>query len=106
MERETKTIKTPKGGQEIVLKAWVTGGEKRTIQNVLINDATVSNQNVQINGNKFNLYQDKAIEIVVISIAGVKENITKSWLEMRSEDSSFLWKAVEEVIADEEDKKK
>lgn len=106
MEREYKTIKTPKSGQEVVLKAWVTGGEKRVIQNTLLNDSVVSNKDIQVSGNKFNVYQDKAIETVVVSIGGVKENLAKIWLDMPSEDYSFLWKIIEGVLSDGEENKK
>jgi len=112
MEREFKTIVTPIGKQEVVIKSWLTGGEKRSITNALIENAKFNPQNaesMELSGDVINKAQDAALENIIISIGGVKENIVKTILDMRSEDYEFIVNAVNNItngVEDENLKKK
>lgn len=100
MEREKKTIKTPISGQEIVLKSWLTGREKREISNVFLSKAKFSGgkSNFDVEGSALSELQDKQILIVVENINGSKENILEQVLDLKSEDYDFVIEKIEEVV--------
>ncbi|MCK9543323.1 MAG: hypothetical protein M0R03_14975 [Novosphingobium sp.] len=107
--RETIIIKTPISNAEVVLKSWITGREKREINNVLFKDVEFEGQSYRIGGEKLAQLKDKTIEIVVVSINGVTENVLDILLDMRSEDYDYVLSKVDEITSDrasEELKKK
>jgi len=110
MERETKTITTPIGKQEVVIKTYLTGGEKRALTDVYLNSGMkfdVETSNVKdLDLSIVNKAQDVAWETVIVSIAGSSENIIKNILDMRSDDTDFITKSVNEITADPSTEKK
>lgn len=88
MERETKELKTP-NGHKVVYKAWLTGREKREIQNVFLQDMEVEvgkEASQKINAGLANKAQDKTIEMMIVSVDGEKEKVLDKVLDLRSED--------------------
>ncbi len=107
MNRETKEIITPLGQQKVILKAWITGREKRDINNAYLADTKVGkDKEIEISGNRFNAFQDRALELVVVSINGKSESLLKILLdETKSGDFAFVWKEVDNIINDSDKKK-
>lgn len=108
MDRETIKIKTPIGKQELVLKAWLTGGEKRDITNSLINGLKVDGAgaaDLNMTSDLVNKSQDAALEIIIISIDGETEDIVKTVLDMRSKDFDYIVEEINKITTDEELKK-
>ena len=99
--RETKTIKTPIGGNEVVIYTYVTGGEKRRLaEPYLREDLEMSQKHFQ--------GQDAALNTIIVSIDGNKEDIVKKILDMHSADYDFITTAVSNIAAgvDATEKKK
>lgn len=115
MEREKKEIITPIGKVKVVLKAWLTGRERREIRSVLLEEIkfgqssdgeTTPEYNIQ--GSVLEKAQDKAFETVIISIGENAEKVVDSVLDMRDEDFDFVVKEIDKITGgiDEEGKKK
>lgn len=83
MERENKTVKTPVEGLEVILKAWLTGGEKRS----LIAEADPKKS------------QEIMIKAVVVSIGG-DENVIERIDAMHGKDFDFVMLELAKVIND------
>ena len=116
MERETKDITTPIGQQKVILKAWLTGRERRDIRSVILEevkfeqnaDGSDVTPGYNISGSVLNKAQDKAFESVVVSVDGNTEKIVDTILDMRDEDFDFIVKEIDKITGgiDEEGKKK
>lgn len=110
MNRETKIIETPKGKQKVEIKTYITGREKRELTNVYLSGDMKFNADSKdiagINANLMDKAQDLALTTIVVSIDGIKENILQTILDMRSEDSDFIFKSVDEVQKGDPEKKK
>ncbi|KAA0004647.1 MAG: hypothetical protein FE038_02080 [Thermoplasmata archaeon] len=102
MERETHTITTPVGKQKIELLSWITGKEKRELRNVFLKRMNfkmsgAEAQTDQIDGSVIEEAENKAIEIVVVSIDGSKEKILEKVLSMRDKDYDFVITEINKV---------
>jgi len=87
MERETRKFKTV-GGNLIEVKTYITGKESRDISAIYLEGIKVG---VDVEGKpsmpsvemkNASRVQDKAIETIVVSFNGVKENILDSILDL------------------------
>ena len=112
MEIEIKKITTPIGGQVIELKEWITGRDRRHINSAYLANQRVSptdpESKVTFDIDTITKAQDFAIESVIISIDGIKENVLDKILDMRAEDFDFIVKEVQFIVGGkkEEDIKK
>lgn len=91
-----KEITTPSGEHKLIIKAYLTGYDKREYRNKLIalsKEATEENQS-EI-GDKFENYK---IEKVVISVDGSADNIVEKVLAMKVEDTNFVQDLVDQMI--------
>lgn len=91
--RETKTLTTPIGKVEVVMNAYVTGGEKRKLRDIFMDENKTDME-------KFNSAEDLAWQTVVVSIGGSPENIVETILNMRAEDTKFITDEVNQVTAE------
>lgn len=113
MERETTSFKTPVSQQEVVIKSWLTGREKRKIQEVYLNEMSFKggeDASYDLRGELVNKAQDVAIQTVVVSVDGKAENILDILLDMRGQDFDFVVEQINKITASssltEEAKKK
>lgn len=94
MNRETQTITTPVSKQEVVINTYLTGREKRQLQNVFLQgDLAFNPDSKNVTGINFSLIdkeQDLAWSLVVVSIDGSKEDVVTKILDMRAEDYDFI----------------
>lgn len=112
MDRETKTYTTPLGKQEIVVKAYLIGREKRLIENVFLQggEGISVDGSGGVKGLKANVVdeaQNLAWRTIVISIDGKKDgennfNVVDEILNMRASDYNFILKLVNAVTNDED----
>lgn len=89
MEREYITIDTPVSKTKVVLKSWLTGREKRTIQAVYLNEASFKDNAVEIKGDLVSKAQDEAIRTIVVSVGDVKgepEKVLNALLDLHDDD--------------------
>jgi len=105
IERETIEITTPTEEHKVVLKKWITGGERRELRNTYLSKMEMGvGKEVQIGKvNSAELIDDtenKAIEIIVVSIDGSDKDILKRLLEMRDKDYSFVYKEIDKIAKD------
>jgi hypothetical protein len=101
---DTKIIETPVGKHKVELKLWLTGADKRALRSVYTDEMEISVKGEtpeikNVLGSMINKAEDKAIETVVVSVNGTKENIIKTLLEMRSEDYDFVMDAINELTS-------
>lgn len=96
MDRETITIETPSGKHKIVLKAWITGREKRELRKPFLNEVKINVGQETAQVSEFNAgeiveqVENKAIEIIVVSVDGQTENKLDLILDMKDEDYDFV----------------
>jgi hypothetical protein len=88
MERETKSLETKVGKHKVEIKTYLTERENRELIKVLsptikMEDGSVKNE---ANTETFLAYQDKLIEVWIVSVDGKKEGIKEEMLEWRKAD--------------------
>ncbi len=96
MGRETKTIKTPIDKHDVVLKAWITGREKRELRNVFLSKMGLGGKG-EMKENPADITdaaENKAIETIVISVNGKTEKIIDAILDMKGPDYEFVIKEI------------
>lgn len=107
MNRETFKIKTPVSQNEVELKSWLTGGERRELRNAFLGKMELSVGNEKVLAEKINsaevinAAEDKAIEMVIVSIDGKKENLLKTILGMRDKDYFFVINEINKITQEE-----
>lgn len=100
--RETKTILTP-GGHEIILRAWVTGREKRELKNVFLENINLSTEGESVKTSPFNASslidkaENKALEIIIVSLDGNSENLLEVILNLPADEYDFIIKEVNKI---------
>jgi hypothetical protein len=100
MERENIERLTPVEKHKCILKAWLTGREKRAISEVLLKGANfLSDEGTKptFSGELINKAQDIAITTVLVSIDGKTEDILNIVLDMRGEDFDFIVEEISKV---------
>jgi hypothetical protein len=109
MERETRTITTPIGQNQVVVKSWLTAREKRQISEIFASKAKYNHESKTfdlLDPSILNQTQDKELEIVVISVDGQTDKILETLLEMRTEDFNHIMREVENVVNPEVEEEK
>ena len=101
--RETLELITP-SGSKVVLKAWITGREKRALrqpyfQNIKIGGAGVSDQ---IGGEIVDQIEDLTIQTLIISIDGKTDGILDTVLEMKEKDYQSVIDKINEITKETE----
>ena len=112
MEREQKTITTPKEKHEVILKTYITGREQRMLRNALIKDVTFQGgKGIETSGIKSSAIEQAeniAIDVLVVSVDG-KEGNEKldAILDMHVEDYNFVISEIDKIRSgkDVEEKK-
>ena len=99
--RETHKIKTPVNKDELELKSWITGREKRDLRNVFLKEMNFSldkeSKDKKIDVSKVEEAEDNTIKLIVISINGKKEKILNTILSMRSADYDFVIEEINKI---------
>lgn len=98
MDREIKEIVTP-NGTKVEIKAYITGREDRELQKTFMSQIQDFNnpENSKITSDMILERQNKAWELVVVSINGIKEKIVDMILDLPLDDTNFIKNAVDEV---------
>lgn len=106
MDRETKTIVTPRSNQTIVAKTYLTGREKRSLVNIYLQgnlNFNTDTKNISGIDNKLiDMEQDLSFETIIVSVDGSTEKIVDTILDMHSEDFEFVKSYVESVKTDKD----
>ena len=106
MERETKTITTPIGKNEVVLKAWISGREQEAIGKPLMDCMSMSVKNespeIEAKGAVGALEEVKRLKIktIVVSVDGntdTDELLLDTILDMRSVDFNYVITEIEKI---------
>lgn len=71
------------------MKAWLTAGERRQIQEVMIGNNSIA-QASEPKGEALFKAQDKLIEVAVQSYDGSAENVLTRLLDARAEELDFV----------------
>jgi hypothetical protein len=96
MERETTTYTTP-AGKEVVIKSWLTAGERRKVQEVMIGTETVTST-PELKGDALFKAQDKLVEVAVASYDGSAENILARLLDQKADEYDFVAELAGKVL--------
>jgi len=106
MERTTKTITTP-SDQKVELYEYITGGEMRRFQGLFLEDMSASDV-VQHDGEKATQLlkastmmeaQELALKMLVVSVDGEKEGAYEAVMDMRPEDTDFVFSEVDKLTS-------
>jgi CRISPR/Cas system CMR-associated protein Cmr1 (group 7 of RAMP superfamily) len=100
MERETKKIKTENHVVEI--KTYITAGEKRQLRDVLLKGLKmdIAGETPRISDFSPEIIteaENKAIEIMIVSIDGNKENIFQRFMEFRSDEYDQVMEEIDKI---------
>lgn len=100
-ERETRKIKTP-SGREVILKEWITGREAKELRKVFLNAVELSASGTEIKSTNIKTSvieeaENKALEMVVLSLDGDKENLIERLLDLPASDYQFIVAEVNKV---------
>lgn len=103
-ERETKTITTP-GGCSILLRTYLTGRESNQLKDVLFSDLKMNMADVQagkiaienIPASFLVKQEEKAIELLVVSVNGVSENVLQTVLDFPTADYDAVVEAINAI---------
>ena len=116
MNRETIEIVTPVEKHVIVLNSYITGREKRALQNVYLEgDVSFDAEAKRVGGMKMDVLTNKATDLtwqfVIVSFDGKKDgendfSIKEAVLDLRQKDYDCLVAAVNGVTTDAEFEKK
>lgn len=87
MERETRSFKTPRGGNEVVIKSWLNGHEKLEFMDVS-------------ETKKPKVLQEKMLEVVLVSVDDDHENRVKKILDMHGADVDYVISELTKVMTD------
>lgn len=99
---DNHTLKT-KGGHEIVFKTVMTGRDFRELEGVLTKDATLEQfgeKDVKITGVKGEAiykWEEKAIELMVISVNGKTDRILDDVLDLPNDDYLEVRKTIHQL---------
>jgi len=88
MERETKTHTTP-AGKELVMKEWLTAGERRKVQEIMLGNESIHGT-PDMKGDAVFKAQDMLIEVSVVSYDGDGKNILSRLLDQKAEEFDFV----------------
>lgn len=107
MNRETKKIKLPLTGKEVVIYTFITGGEKRQINEILVGDtASFEAGTGQVKGDiplsKVYEANNKAVELLIVSIDEKTEDVTKILNDLPSKDYDFVYNEINEITGDKD----
>lgn len=106
--RETKKIITPIGKKEVILKAWVTGREKRLLRKPFLKAMKLQVQegSPKIDDIDTSDLMDEAenlaIETLIISIGGKTDNLVETILDMKDKDYDFVINELNKITKDED----
>jgi len=115
-EREHIDFVTPEDKHKVIIKAWLTARERRSIRSVLLDgikfsvkegeESPISDYNLE--GSSLDKMQDIALTTVVISVNEKTDNILDTILEMKEVDFDFIIKEIDKITGslDEDTKKK
>jgi hypothetical protein len=101
MDRQTKDLTTP-NNHKVVIKTYITGREERAIRNVYLENIDVTGQGTikDIKADLVGKAENKAIEVLVVSVDGKTENLVDVVLDLRKEDYDFVIENINEIIGD------
>lgn len=117
MERETITIETPVDKHVVVLKAYVTGREQRSLSNILVKGmknmkVSTAGQDInvpEVDTNLLDQAEDEGWRIVIVSVDGHKDgedvggkpfSIVDAVLDMKIKDYEAVKTKVTEITQD------
>ena len=106
MDRETKTIITPHSKVKIELYTYVTGREKRALKNVFLSKMSLGTATkVEPESNPATLSdeaENKAIEMIVVSVAGKTDKLLDEILDMKGKDYDFIINEINKVSTEKD----
>jgi hypothetical protein len=92
--RTTKTITLPKTNTEVVVYDYITGGEKRKMNEKLLSNSSIDTSTSSIKGDipmsVVSEVNDLALSFLIKSINGNTENILKTVEDLISTDYDYL----------------
>jgi len=102
MTRETKELITPVDKHKVIVYSYITGRDKREITSVYLSNSKINVSDEKIStpsfdGSLVNKATDKAIELLIESVDGKKENILESILDFKAEDYDFIVNELNEI---------
>ncbi len=104
MDREQKTITTPKG-HTVVLNAYLTGREANEVKAVMtagikinMDDAASGSMNVaDLPASLVDDQNQKALQLLLVSIDGKTENVYELVLDLPESEYDFIEKAAKDI---------
>jgi len=103
MDRETKIIKTQ--NHQVEIKTYITAGEKRQLRDVLLKGMKINMEEntpkiSELSPDIITEAENRAIEIVVVSIDGAKENILQRLLEFKNDEFDQVMEEVNKITSE------
>jgi len=91
--RDTKELTLPKSEKKVVIKTWMSGGEWQEMQNEMLQGMKINPQQPQ--SSEFDVAtmakaNEKALNLLVVSVDGKEENCVEALKEMHVADYRFV----------------
>jgi len=103
---ETKEIITPIDKHKVVLKKFITGRDKRELKNVYFKGVQFEIEGTIPKSSKMDMRklteeaENRAIELIVISVDGKTENKVDVILDMKGKDYDFVIEEINKITKD------
>lgn len=96
--QEQIEIATPVLGKKVVLRGYITGRIKQTIQSVLLSSTQVTDEGkTTFDGSVAVAAGNKALELIVLSVDGSTDNVLDAVLDLPEEDFDFVKAEVDKI---------
>lgn len=96
--QETIEVTTPALGKKVVLRGYITGRMKQSIQNVLLSSTQVTEEGkTTFDGSVTLAAGNKALELIVLSVDGKTEGVLDMILDLPEQDFDFVKGEVDKV---------
>lgn len=109
-DRETFEITTPYKGHIVVLKSWITGGEKQKIDGAIFKGMKTSKDQddptPEFTDEFLANQQNASITHVVVSVDGNDKNVLQRILDMRVPDFNYVIEQIGKITKGDIDEKK
>lgn len=101
-DRDTFELVTPLKNHKVVLKSWITGRESQAIDNAMFSGLGTTGDGKslrpKISGTMLADQENKALELIVVSVDGATTKVVDKVLDMRKADYEAVSKEVQRVV--------
>lgn len=101
-DRDTFELVTPLKEHKVILRSWINGRESQAIDNAMFSGIGTTGDGKtlrpKISGSMLADQENKALELIVVSVDGNSTKVVDKVLDMRKQDYEAVVKEVQRVV--------